>query len=386
MGGFIENRSIKNQTSRMKILLIYKDTFVPPNGYGGTQRKMYWLANELSSRDHDVFLMVHRDSLIFKENPKIKWIRPPESHESIDDVIPDYIDVVHFFRHPNHLSAAANLPTKPYLFTEGCNGKAGVEYCPNTLFVSSLHAKAHGAQQSMYVYGGVDRTAYQYSEDKKPQMLYLALLNWWAKNASSAISLAIDGQITLKLAGGDLLKSPKAWTPDILLSPQKFNKFVHPCGMIDGEIKAKLLRESALLFYIVNWIEPCANAIHESMASGTPAIVSPNGFMAEFITDGENGYVASTYSEALSQLKQHFSKSEEERIEMSKHAYQSTLTVAKMADSFEKFYIKACQEKYFYPPETAKKFAFNPEGMVTDVHKYPQASNFLRAVAKAVRR
>ena len=336
----------------MNILLV-KNSFIPPKNYGGTQRIVYWLAKTLDKLGHRVFLMAHGDSEIFKTSPSIHHIAYPEKDRHIEKHIPDFIDIVHFHQQPKVI-----LQKKPCIITMHGNALHGERFLPNTVFLSRKHAECHGARH--FVYNGVDPEDYIFSIAKSNYMLYMAMLNWRVKNAPTAMQLALDLKQPLKLAGGQLKSAWKIWSLKRLFNYFKQRPYIEEVGLVGGKVKVDLLTKASILFYIVNWQEPCAVAPQEAFLCGTPVIASSNGVLPEYIKDGENGYIVNTYKEALEVLKSHFSMPPERRAEMAKHCRDSAFTADTMAKSYLSLYEKVIKEKYLYPPRDAEKFSFSP--------------------------
>ena len=340
----------------MKILLI-KESQIPPANYGGIQRVVYWLAKDLTELGHDVFIMANKNSPVFQENSKIKHIPSPEPHQSIEDVIPDYIDIVHYHQDPKRPPSGKFK----YMISFHTNGLSKQIFYPNTVFVSKRHAQVHGA--TTYVHNGLPKEEYPFTTDKQDYILYMSMLNWRIKNPMLAIQLAIECQQNLQLTGGWLKKSWKIWQPFMVTQYSKLQKYVHENGFVGGEAKDKLLVNAGLLFFIVNWEEPCALSVLESLGAGTPVIASPNGYLPEVIEHGQNGYIVNSYDEAVTTLKKHFSLPKEQRREMSQYARDNVWPVRRMTLNYLKKYEEILQNTYLYEPTKVKNFRLDSSGI-----------------------
>jgi hypothetical protein len=115
----------------------------------------------------------------------------------------------------------------------------------------------------------------------------LADAKWGLKNLRTAIALAHDTKTKLVVMGGE---GPNS-------------EFVEYLGMVgEAEGKLEILANAKALVYLANWDEPCAVAVLESLACGTPVIATTNGYFPEVITDS-CGRCVMSYAEALDAVR-----------------------------------------------------------------------------------
>lgn len=340
----------------MKILLV-KESKIPPENYGGIQRVVYWLARDLLTLGHDVFIMADEDSSVFKDYPRIQHISPPLPHQKIEDVVPDYIDIVHYHQDPKEPPSGKYK----YLVSFHTNALSNHTFYPNTVFVSKRHATVHGA--TTYVHNGLPIEDYPFTIDKQDYMLYMSMLNWRIKNPMLAIELSLECKRDLQLTGGWLKKSWKIWQPFMLTQYKSIKQYVHENGFVGGKKKEALLLNAGLLFFIVNWEEPCALSVLESLGAGTPVIASPNGYLPEVIEHGKNGYIVNSYEEAVTTVNKHFKLPRQQRREMSQYARDNVWSVRKMTLNYVAKYETILKNTYLYEPAEAKTFRLDPSGI-----------------------
>ena len=265
---------------------------IPPQGYGGTERVVYWLARAQHLAGHRVTLIAHPASTLHDEFPGVVFI-PWTGEQAFESLLPTDADVVHLHRLPHGFEGLA----KPFLVTEHGNRPDDVKLQANTVFVSDSHAQVHG--RSAVVRNGVPIEDYRYSETKQRMMLSLVRMEWPHKNARTAIDLAVDLNLPLSMSGKYApWVRPKTWGA-WCRQPVAVSRLVTRLGYIGGQRKLDLLAEAALCFHAVNWHEPGAIAVLESLASGTPVLGTPNGSLPEFVRHGESGMIVATYDEAL---------------------------------------------------------------------------------------
>jgi len=324
---------------------------VPPPPYGGIERLVYWLSRELVRRGHRVTLLADGRSEIGQLVPEIRLVPIPERCNDYRPLIPADADVVHFHAAPD-LGA---LPDAPYLVTEHGNRNHFRDYTRNTVFVSRQHARNHGAEH--FVYNGVPVDEYPLRREKRRQMLFLAKLNWRAKNARTAIDLSLDSDFPLVLTGGDLWHSRKVWGWWIARSLFRRPRLQCP-GEVGGPAKLNLLQESCVLFYLVNWEEPFGLACQEALSCGTPVLATPNGALPEAIRHGENGFIARTYAEALECLEILNCHSTAQTARMADACRASAMTMARCAEGYEGYYQRVIDGGDLYTDEERSGIRF----------------------------
>lgn len=269
---------------------------VPPLGYGGTERLVFWLAREQQKMGLRVTVIAHPDSRVAELLPGVSLLPCDRDRDALA-LVPADADVLHLHRVPDD----GRTPDRPYLVTEHGLRKSGAVYLQNTVYVSRAHARLHGS--SVWVNNGVPVEEYRYAEDKRGYMLFMARMEWPRKNARTAIDLALDARVPLHITGSrPPWRDRRTWGRWIL-RPQLVRDLIHPHPYVDGESKLALLSEASALFHIVNWHEPFSLVAHEALASGTPIIASPNGALADFVVDGVNGMLVRSYTEALSAVR-----------------------------------------------------------------------------------
>lgn len=271
----------------MHILLVNKAP-IPVFAYGGTERVIWDLGKALTQLGHKVsYLVPAGSSCLFAEVIAIDPAR------SIESQIPDYVDLVHFQFKPEYPERI----TKPWLMTQHGNSQVGEVLPLNTVFVSKNHAERHGSQS--YVLNGLDWAEYGpvNLQDPRAYLHFLGKAAWSVKNVKGAIHVALKTSLPLKVLGGNRLNIKRGFR--LTLSPR-----VHFYGMVGGEQKMQLLRNSSGLVFPVRWHEPFGLAVTESMYFGAPVFATPYGALPELVTP-ENGVLATSTQELVYGIKNH---------------------------------------------------------------------------------
>lgn len=263
----------------MKIVLIAPPSItVPPKKYGGTQRVVFWLAKGLWEKDHEVTVLAKKGSYI---NDKVNIIEIPDniSDKEIIKYLPEDFDIAHFHMKLNF------EPDFPYLQTLHGNCR-NEEFLPqNISFVSKKHAENHGGKY--FVYNGLDISNFEFSSIHDNYFSYIGKINADYKNSSYAVGLAKKLGFDLKLAGG--------WRPS-------FRNNINYLGKVGGQKKIDFLKNAKALIFPTAWEEPMGLVVIESLACGSPVIVSDRGAMPELVNK-EVGFVCKTEQDYINAIK-----------------------------------------------------------------------------------
>ena len=303
---------------------------VPPRLYGGTERVVHWLTEELVTLGHEVTLFASGDS---RTSAKLDatWpralrldgaVRDPNAlhivmlervRRKCDD---EEFDFLHFRLDYYPFSLFTRQPT-PFLTT--LHGRLDLpEHQPVfTTFSSIPVISISNAQRRPVPQANWVRTIHHGLPEKllmpKPTKHdYLAVLGRIApeKGVDRAIKIAMRCGIPLKIAA----KVDRADQDyyDQLISPLiTGNPLVEYIGEISDHEKSDFLSGALGLLVPIDWPEPFGLVMIEAMACGTPVIAYNRGSVAEIIDDGLTGFVVEDETSAvaavdrLSQLNRH---------------------------------------------------------------------------------
>ncbi len=291
---------------------------VPPRLYGGTERIVSYLTEELVQLGHDVTLFASGDSITSAELVSC-CTRALRLDPTVRDTIPhfmlmidkvreraDEFDIVHFhidlFQFPLFRSLADRTLTtlhgrqdlgdlKPFYFRFGAMPLVSISNhqrkpLPHANFVATIH---HGLPPDLY-------------HPSFKQGGYLAFLGRISpeKRADRAIKIARAAGIPLKIAAKVDKVDEDYFRHDIL--PLLDGPGVEFIGEINEREKAKFLSDAAALLFPIDWPEPFGLVMIEAMACGTPILAFRCGSVAEVIDDGVTGRVVDGEEEAIAAL------------------------------------------------------------------------------------
>jgi glycosyltransferase involved in cell wall biosynthesis len=291
---------------------------VPPRLYGGTERIVSYLTEDLVRLGHDVTLFASGDSITSSELAPC-CTRALRLDPSVRDVIPHFMlmidkvreraeefDVLHFhidlFHFPLFRSLAAQTLTtlhgrqdladlKPFYsrFSEMPLISISDDQrkpLPHANFVATIH---HG------IPSGLHQPSFE-------QGSYLAFLGRISpeKRPDRAIRIARAAGIPLKIAAKVDKVDDDYFRNDI--APLIAGGGVEFVGEINEREKTKFLSEAAALMFPVDWPEPFGLVMIEAMACGTPVLAFRRGSVTEVIEDGVTGKLVDSEEEAVAAL------------------------------------------------------------------------------------
>jgi glycosyltransferase involved in cell wall biosynthesis len=294
---------------------------VPPRLYGGTERIVSYLTDELVRLGHEVTLFASADSITAAELVSCASMAL-RLDGNVRDPIPYYMlmldrvrelaeefDILHFHIDQFHfplfrqmadrtvttLHGRQDLPDlKPlYLgFSEMplvsiSNDQRGP--IANANFVATVH---HGLPENLH------------NPIYNPRGGYVAFLGRISpeKRPDRAIRIARTLGIPLKIAA-KVDKIDEAYFREKIV-PLLNDPGVEFIGEINERSKAEFLGEAQALLFPIDWPEPFGLVMIEAMACGTPVLAFRRGSVSEIIDQGGTGAIVDTMEEAVRMLPQ----------------------------------------------------------------------------------
>ncbi|MGE0588968.1 MAG: glycosyltransferase [Cyclobacteriaceae bacterium] len=298
----------------MKVLIALKSV-IPATKYGGIERAIWYLGKELAGMGHEVTFLVNEGSEC--SFAKVIYF---QKGKNLNDLIPEDIEIVQLEYNPEEGIK------KPYVVNCQVNVDESVELDENTIFVSRDHASRYGS--NCYVYNGMDWNDYGLP-DFRYQRKYFHFLGkaaWRVKNIKGAIRVAQKAKQRLKVLGGTRLNFKMGFR--LTLDPR-----IEFYGMVGGDEKNGLLRNSKGLIFPVRWHEPFGIAITESLYFGCPVFGTPYGSLPELVTS-EFGHLSTDSNELAESILNADSYSKKKCHEYARDKFNSRV----MAEAYIKKY------------------------------------------------
>ncbi len=288
---------------------------VPPRFYGGTERVVSHLTEQLVSLGHEVTLFASGDSLTSARlvSPcstalrlSAKCVDPLPHHIiSLDQVVrrADKFDLLHFHTDYCHfpLSKKLQLPSITTL-----HGRLDIpdlqplyRRFPDVPVVSiSLHQRLPlpGANWIANIHHGLPSALY------KPRFVrgdYLAFLGRMSpeKRPDRAIKIAQRSGMKLKIAA-KIDRVDQDYF-DSKIKPLLSDPAVEFIGEISDHEKSEFLGNAYAYLFPIDWPEPFGLTMIEAMACGTPTIAFRCGAVPEIITDRVTGFIVDDLQAAI---------------------------------------------------------------------------------------
>jgi glycosyltransferase involved in cell wall biosynthesis len=288
---------------------------VPPTLYGGTERVVAWLVDELVALGHDVTLFASGDS---KTRGKLHAVWPRALRLSRPAADPTAactalleamakrakdFDVIHAHIDWLHLPLLSRLAV-PFLTTlhgrldlPGLSDVAG-EF-PTAPFISisnNQRLPLAAANWCGTVYHGLPIDLFSPSYHLGSYLAFLGRLTA-EKGPEGAIRIAHATGMPLRIAA----KIPRDEMGYFKhnLEPQIDGKQIQLVGEVNDTSKAPFLAGAAALLFPIEWPEPFGLVMIEAMACGTPVIAFRSGSVPEVVEENITGFVVEDEEEAV---------------------------------------------------------------------------------------
>jgi glycosyltransferase involved in cell wall biosynthesis len=293
----------------------------PPRLYGGTERIVSYLTEELVRQGHDITLFASGDSktaarlvrcsdMALRLNPAVKdpvpyhLIMLDEVRRRADefDVLHFHIDLLHFplirpfaDRTLTTVHGRLDLPDlKPFFaaFPEiplVSISDAQRAPLPPVNWVSTV---PHGLPHDLLPFTATPRDGYlaflgRISPEKRPDR---------------AIEIAARAGMRLRIAAkidqADAAYWREAIAPLVAAHPN-----VEFIGEINEHEKAEFLGNARALLFPIDWPEPFGLVMIEAMACGTPVVAFRRGSVPEVIDEGVSGFIVRDIDDAVAAVK-----------------------------------------------------------------------------------
>jgi len=288
---------------------------VPPKTYGGTERVVSYLTEELVRQGHDVTLFASGDSvtqakLVSAVPTSIRSSGQLDSwlvHHTVQlDQVREMVeafDVVHFHTGYLHFPLARQL-AQPNLTTMH-DRQDTPELMPfykhfSTVPLVSISDSQRSPQPQAHwlgtVYHGLPADLYEFSANADDYFVFIGRISP-EKRVDRAIDIAVRcGKPILVAAKIDKLHEDYFRQQ---IEPLLSHPLVHYLGEVGGEEKRRLLQRAKALLFPIDWPEPFGLVMIEAMACGTPVIAYGEGAVPEIVEHGITGFVVTDQTQAV---------------------------------------------------------------------------------------
>ena len=288
---------------------------VPPRLYGGTERVVHYLTEELVRQGHEVTLFASGDSQTSAElraacsralrldptrcDPIARhflMIEQVASLQSQFDFIHFHTDYLHFpvtrrlsVPHVTTLHGRLDIPDLSPVYEEFSEvpvasiSQAQRGPLPHANWVSTVH---HGLPADLLPYTARPDGYFAFVGRISPE-----------KRVDRAIAIATTLGVPLKIAAKVYRADQKYFDDHIV------GLLDHPLVEFIGEIgdaeQGACLGQARALHFPSDWPEPFGLVMIEAMACGTPIVAFGHGSVPEVLDDGVTGYVVNSLEDAV---------------------------------------------------------------------------------------
>lgn len=294
---------------------------VPPRAYGGTERIVSYLTEELVRRGHDVTLFASGDSSTtaklvpccdesLRLSPRLRDALPYQilQLEKIRQQA-DQFDVLHFHTDLMHFPLIRSLSDRTVTTLHGRLDLPDLAPFYGEFRDIPLVSVSKAQRWPMPDVSWLGNVPHGLPRDLLPFQPfaggdYLAFLGRIApeKRPERAIEIAMRAGMKLKIAAKIDRVDQVYWEQTIypLIDDNPNVEFV---GEIDEEQKGSFLGNARALLFPIDWPEPFGLVMIEAMACGTPVIAFCRSSVPEIIEDGVSGLIVSDVDEAVAAVR-----------------------------------------------------------------------------------
>jgi glycosyltransferase involved in cell wall biosynthesis len=286
---------------------------VPPKYYGGTERIVSYLTEELVRKGHDVTLFASGDSVTRARlvSPRDRSLRlDPDSRDPVAqhillmemvaqqaerfDVVHVHLDYLHFpllrrmrVPHVTTQHGRLDLPDLTPLYRE-------FRDMPLVSISDAQRAPLSWANWIATVYHGLPPDLYPFQPNPGRYLAFLGRISP-EKRCDRAIRIAREVGMELRIAAK--VDAPDQAYFDEVIRPLLGQPGIEFVGEIGDDQKGEFLGNAAALLFPIDWPEPFGLVMIEAMACGTPVVACSRGSVPEVLREGVTGFLGETAEE-----------------------------------------------------------------------------------------
>jgi glycosyltransferase involved in cell wall biosynthesis len=323
---------------------------VPPALYGGTERVVSWLTEELVGQGHDVTLFAAGGSktaaklvLGCDRGLRLQGVADHTASNLVMlehvrrqagqfDIIHCHIDILQYpvFKDLGHklvstLHGRLDLPDLWPVYE-------AYRHMP-LVSISNRQREPMPANVNWVatVYHGLPAAVCPFDAKGGDYLAFLGRISR-EKRPDRAIEIAIRAGVRLRLAA-KVDKVDQGYFDEVI-QPMLDHPLIEFIGEIDEGQKSAFLGGARALLFPIDWMEPFGLVMIEAMSAGTPVIAWRNGSVPEIIEEGRNGLIVDSMDMAVEAV----GRATVMDRSVVRRSFERRFTVARMAGNYVAVY------------------------------------------------
>lgn len=316
-----DDDEINQMTARMRIAQVAPlAESIPPKLYGGTERVVAWLVDELVTLGHDVTLFASGDSATTaKLHPvwprALRLGRPRSDPTAAQTALLEAIsrrahefDVIHVHVDWLPLPLLTRLGVPFVTTTHGRLDLPGlsdvIRLFPDAPYVSISKNQSVALPAANWIgtiYHGLPVDSFKPNFERGTYLAFLGRITA-EKGPEAAIRIARAAKMQLRIAA-KVPRGERNYYKE-KLEPNIDGQNVRLIGEVNDQTKEGFLAGAAALLFPIDWPEPFGLVMIEAMACGTPVIAYRSGSVPEVIDHGITGFVVDSEQEAINAVNE----------------------------------------------------------------------------------
>src|SRR2546421_2894101 len=325
---------------------------VPPKHYGGTERIVAYLTEELVRSGHKVTLFASGDSVTSAQlipvcRRSFRQNKRATDYLSREVLLMEHVmeragefDLVHFHTGCLHYLVCRHLPV-PHVTT--LHGRLDTlelvwlyerfREMPMISISNSQRTPWPCANWQATIYHGLPHDLFQFHPEPGNYLAFLGRASP-EKRVDRAIEIAKRVGIPLKIAAKVDPADRRYFKREI--EPLLDDPHIEWLGEINDKDKDPFLGDAYALLFPIDWPEPFGLVMIEAMACGTPVIAYEGGSVSEVLEQGRTGFIITELEDAIEAVRRVPDLS---RVRC-RQVFEKRFTATRMARDYVKLYMR----------------------------------------------